>query len=60
MSEFKRVAFIGLGQMGLPMATHLLHGGFQVVGFDLSEEARSASLRLALTSLRRMAPSSWK
>ena len=42
MSEFKRVAFIGLGQMGLPMATHLLHGGFQVVGFDLSEEARSA------------------
>ena len=33
------VAFIGLGHMGLPMAKNLLQGGFDVVGFDLSEEA---------------------
>jgi 3-hydroxyisobutyrate dehydrogenase len=36
-----KVAFIGLGQMGLPMASHLLRGGFDVVGFDLSAKAIS-------------------
>jgi 3-hydroxyisobutyrate dehydrogenase len=34
------VAFIGLGAMGLPMASHLIAAGFHVTGFDLSEEAR--------------------
>ncbi|MET4538637.1 3-hydroxyisobutyrate dehydrogenase [Arthrobacter bambusae] len=34
------VAFIGLGNMGLPMATRLISGGHSVVGFDLSEEAQ--------------------
>ena len=36
------VAFIGLGNMGLPMATNLINAGFDVRGFDLSEDARSA------------------
>jgi 3-hydroxyisobutyrate dehydrogenase len=40
--EVKRVGFIGLGQMGLPMANHLRKGGYEVAGFDLTEEARSA------------------
>jgi L-threonate 2-dehydrogenase len=31
----RRVAFIGLGQMGLPMATRLIQAGFSVVGFDV-------------------------
>lgn len=35
-----KVAFIGLGAMGLPMAGHLVAAGFDVTGFDLSEEAR--------------------
>ncbi len=35
------IAFIGLGQMGLPMVANLLEAGFVVRGFDLSEEARS-------------------
>lgn len=35
------IAFIGLGQMGLPMARRLLKAGFTVAGFDLSEGARA-------------------
>jgi len=35
------IAFIGLGNMGLPMAACLLKAGFQVTGFDLSEAARA-------------------
>jgi 3-hydroxyisobutyrate dehydrogenase len=31
-----KVGFIGLGNMGLPMASNLVKNGFQVKGFDLS------------------------
>ncbi|PVE23583.1 NAD(P)-dependent oxidoreductase [Microvirga sp. KLBC 81] len=34
-----RVAFVGLGAMGLPMATNLLARGFIVSGYDLSSKA---------------------
>lgn len=37
-----RIAFIGLGRMGLPMAKNLLARGFDVTGTDLSEPARVA------------------
>ena len=37
-----RIAFIGLGHMGLPMARNLLAAGHDVTGFDLSEPARAA------------------
>ena len=30
-----RVAFVGLGTMGLPMARHLVAAGHQLVGYDL-------------------------
>lgn len=30
-----KVAFIGLGNMGLPMALNLLKAGYQIMGFDL-------------------------
>ncbi|MEM1104686.1 MAG: NAD(P)-binding domain-containing protein, partial [Pseudomonadota bacterium] len=33
------VAFIGLGNMGGPMAANLAGGGFDVTAFDLSESA---------------------
>ncbi|MCB1479270.1 MAG: NAD(P)-dependent oxidoreductase [Rhodobiaceae bacterium] len=35
------IAFIGLGMMGLPMAKRLVASGYDVTGFDLSENARS-------------------
>src|SRR5262249_60896689 len=30
-----RVGFVGLGNMGLPMATNLVRAGHQVAGFDV-------------------------
>lgn len=36
------VAFVGLGMMGLPMASRLVEAGFDVRGSDLSGEARNA------------------
>lgn len=36
------VAFVGLGMMGLPMASRLVEAGFAVRGSDLSAEARAA------------------
>jgi 3-hydroxyisobutyrate dehydrogenase len=37
-----RIAFLGLGKMGLPMASRLTAAGFGVVGFDPSQAARTA------------------
>jgi L-threonate 2-dehydrogenase len=37
-----RVAFVGLGAMGLPMATNLLARGFTVTAYDLSSRALDA------------------
>ena len=39
MSASTTIAFIGLGNMGGPMATNLAKAGFDVTAFDLSEEA---------------------
>jgi 3-hydroxyisobutyrate dehydrogenase len=38
-----KVAFLGLGAMGLPMAANLVEAGFEVAGFDVRPE-RSAEL----------------
>ncbi len=35
----KQLGFIGLGQMGLPMACNLVKAGYRVRGFDLKREA---------------------
>ena len=35
----KMIAFIGLGNMGLPMAENLVRAGNEVVGFDVTPEA---------------------
>lgn len=37
------VAFIGLGNMGAPMASNLVSAGFTVIGHDLSESSRAAA-----------------
>ncbi len=39
------VAFVGLGQMGLPMTRKLIEAGFTVRGHDISAEARAAMAR---------------
>lgn len=39
MSE--RIAFVGLGNMGTPMAGHLIDAGFPVAGFDLDPGRRA-------------------
>lgn len=38
------IGFIGLGHMGLPMAINLTRAGYQVLGFDLSPQAREMFL----------------
>jgi 3-hydroxyisobutyrate dehydrogenase len=35
-----RIGFVGLGAMGAPMSGRLVDAGFDVVGFDVSEDAR--------------------
>jgi 3-hydroxyisobutyrate dehydrogenase len=43
MSEtLGEVAFVGLGKMGLPMATQLVRAGVPTVGFDVGPAARDA------------------
>lgn len=39
--QIERVGVVGLGNMGLPMATTLARQGFEVVGFDLSPARRT-------------------
>lgn len=34
----KKVGFVGMGNMGLHMAGNLVKNGFEVKGFDLSEQ----------------------
>lgn len=35
MSDIKTVGFIGIGNMGVPMAANIKRGGFEVIAFDL-------------------------
>src|SRR5947209_7441460 len=42
LTRFRRVAFLGLGKMGLPMARRLHEAGAPVVGFDPLATARDA------------------
>lgn len=46
-----RIAFLGLGHMGLPMAVNLVRGGHDVIGFDVVpaaiEAARTAGIPIA-------------
>ena len=49
-----KIAFIGLGNMGAPMAANLVKAGHAVTGFDLSEacrhEARAAGVAIAASA----------
>lgn len=43
-----KLAFIGLGNMGLPMALNLKNSGFDIKGYDLSQTARTNGISLGL------------
>jgi len=43
------IAFIGLGNMGAPMAANLVKGGFDARGFDLSAGAREAAAKAGVS-----------
>jgi 3-hydroxyisobutyrate dehydrogenase len=45
MSAISTLAFVGLGNMGLPMVRNLLKAGFQVHAFDLSADAMATAER---------------
>ena len=49
--QIKRVGVIGLGNMGLPMATTLARKGFEVVGFDLSDVRRKLASEQGIEAL---------
>lgn len=45
MSKIKNIAFIGLGNMGNPMAANLVLAGYKVKAFDLSDAAMEEAVR---------------
>lgn len=49
MSDIRTVGFIGLGNMGGPMAANLVKGGFEVRGFDVVDVACAAAARNGVT-----------
>ena len=44
-----QIAFIGLGNMGGPMAANLVKAGFAVRGFDLAESSKKAATEAGVT-----------
>jgi len=40
------LAMIGLGRMGLSMATREVRGGHRVVGYDLNEESTELAIKM--------------
>jgi 3-hydroxyisobutyrate dehydrogenase len=44
-----KIAFLGLGNMGLPMAANLVKAGHAVEGFDLVEAAKAAAAGVGVT-----------
>ena len=55
MTPISAIAFIGLGNMGLPMVRNLLKGGYSVTAFDLLADAMAAAARDGATAADSMA-----
>ncbi len=51
-----RIAFVGVGKMGLPMAGHLAAAGHAVVAFDPSAERRALAAAKGLVVAAELAP----
>jgi 3-hydroxyisobutyrate dehydrogenase len=45
-----RIGFIGVGTMGLPMATNLVKKGFTVIAYDMNAEAVKAAAAAGMTA----------
>jgi 3-hydroxyisobutyrate dehydrogenase len=50
----RRVTFVGLGNMGRPMAQRLAVAGFEVSGFDASPDARDAAMSSGIAVVDRL------
>lgn len=48
------MGFVGLGAMGTPMTRRLVKAGYEVVGFDVSDEARSRASAFGVHSVERV------
>ena len=48
------IGFLGLGNMGGPMAANLASAGHRVIGFDLVQQAREEALRAGIEAARSM------
>jgi 3-hydroxyisobutyrate dehydrogenase len=48
--KMKKVGFIGLGNMGLPMANNIIKAGIEVNAFDLSADAMQRAEELGMTT----------
>ena len=48
--KMKKVGFIGLGNMGLPMANNILNAGIGVNAFDLSRDAMKRADELGMVT----------
>lgn len=45
-----RLAFVGIGQMGSGMASHLVKSGFDVLGYDVSEKSRQSASAMGIST----------
>ena len=59
MSHDRKIAVIGLGYVGLPVAAAFARGGYPVVGFDI-DATRIAELKAAQNRTREVAISDVK
>ena len=50
MNQEIKVAVIGLGAMGLPIATNLARAGYPTQGWNRSESAREAASRVGIST----------
>jgi 3-hydroxyisobutyrate dehydrogenase len=55
MSKINTIAFIGLGNMGGPMAANLVKAGFAVTAFDLSSDALALAVKNGCTTAQSVA-----
>ena len=51
-----RIGFIGLGNMGGPMARNLIHAGHELKVYDLSEEAVRNAAQSSSTRVQPRSP----
>jgi len=50
----RKVGFVGLGAMGTPMTRRLVEAGYEVIGFDVADEARRRVSAFGVRSVERV------